>query len=361
MAILKKTYFLPLLMAMAMGMTSCYSEFDPKIDSTPVLCMNSTITPGEPVTLFLTRTWSWTEGYEQDLDLNVRDAEVLLIVNGEYKETLKQTVIHNPDYPYDPYPEKRECYQSEYHPKSGDVIRLEATSAQYGEATADVEVPYPVPIDRIEVRDIHCKTYGDISGFPAVRDRCEFALDFNVLAYFTDPNGPSNYYELKSGTSGYRNYDGEAEAEFIDYPWIDYSGEPLLTEHVSELDSTIADTSGYTIFSDRQINGRTYPLRIGFRQSVFLYQNPLNLPGPKETGITVVLRHLDSTYYKHVMSVWEGNDGIVGALGGIGLASAVYPYSNVSTRAGVVVAFAEASLTIPVLDVIALAEEGNFK
>ena len=62
-----------------------------------------------------------------------------------------------------------------------------------------------------------------------------------------------------------------------------------------------------------------------------------------------------------MISVWEGNYGITGALGGVGLASPVYPYSNVSTGAGTVAAYAEASLTISIADLIAIAQQGKYQ
>ncbi|MDE6381022.1 MAG: DUF4249 domain-containing protein [Muribaculaceae bacterium] len=362
MALLNKIYSILLMSAATTWLTSCYTEFDPDIESTPVLCMNSTITPGEPITLYLTRTWTWTEGDEDKIDINVRDAEVRLTVNGKYRETLKHTIIRNPYYPSGPYPEERECYMSEYRPESGDIIRLEAASVRYGDASAEATVPYPVPIDRIEPQVISCQINGDASGFPAVAEGCQFNLKCNLYAYFTDPSASTDFYDLTIGySSSYQNNE-EAYAYIYYLPYINFSGEPLFKEHVSVIESIIADTLyGYTVFSDRQINGLTYPLLIDFNELSFTYRNPQNLPGPKEYGIEVTLRHIDPTYYKHVISVWEGNDGIVGVLGGAGLANAVFPYSNVSTGAGVVAAYAEASLTIPMVDIIAIAEKGNFK
>lgn len=347
-----------LLSAMAVSLNSCYSEFDPHIDTTPVLCMNSTIIPGDSITLFLTRTWAWAEGWNPDLE--VKEAEVRLLVNGEFQELLHPAIIYEDEGWIGAKPKQHACYHSDYRPKSGDIIRIEAYSSQYGDATAEVTVPKPVPVERLEVQVTDFKVYGDMSGFPAVLDRCEFDLDFKLKAYFTDPAEAVNYYEVKVGRTGYSDYGDEAKA-YMMYTWPDFSGEPLLTEHVSELESIIADTSGYTIFSDRQINGRTYPLRVGINDCRFYYQNPKNLPGPKEYGMAVYLRHLDPSYYRHVLSVWEGNDGITGVLGGIGLASAVYPYSNVSTGAGVVTAYAQSSMAIPMVDIIALAQQGNFQ
>lgn len=354
MAILRNTYLLLLLAMFSLGLTSCYQDFDPKIESTPVLCMNAEITPGDSINLFLTRTWRWDEDDQYRIDNDVRDAEVRLIVNGEYKETLRHTVLLTEDYrPSNPYGQERKCYQSTYRPASGDVIRIEASSPQYGEAWAETKVPFPVPIDRVEPQIQEFRAYGDTTGFPAVMETCEFMMKFKLLVYFTDPADSTNYYDFMMGTSGYSNYDNEAEAYTRDFV-TDFSGEPLFTEHVSVLESAIADTYGYTIFSDRQINGLTYPLRTSL-DCTFLYRNPFGLEEPEKYGIVATLRHVDSAYYNHVLSLWEANDAIVGALGGVGLASPVYAYSNVSTGAGLVTAYAISRFTLPLVDIIRMA------
>ena len=92
------------------------------------------------------------------------------------------------------------------------------------------------------------------------------------------------------------------------------------------------------------------------RACEFYYKNPSDLEGPKEYGVVITLRHINEAYYKHVISVWEANDALVGSLGGVGLANPVYPYSNVSTGAGVVATYGVSKVTIPFVDVIALSE-----
>lgn len=356
MAILKQKYLLLLISVLTMSLTSCYEEFEPDIESTPVLCMNSEITPGDSINLFLTRTWRWSEGDQKKIDVEVRDAEVRLFVNGKYEETLTRTTIHTGMGFDSPYPEERECYQSRYRPKSGDEIRIEASTSEYGDAFAEAKVPFPVPIDRVEPQFQSLIALGDTTGFPAVSDRCEFKMRLKLLTYFTDPADSVNYYDFSVSTSTYSNYDGEAQA-YIGSAYPIFSDEPIFTEHVSVLESVIAETSGYTIFSDRQINGKTYPLRTGFDNLSFYYFNPLDLEAPKECGIKISLRHIDQIYYKHVISLWEANDAIVGSLGGVGLAPAVYPYSNVSTGAGVVAAYAVSDYSLPMVDLIKMAQQ----
>ncbi|MDE6272639.1 MAG: DUF4249 domain-containing protein [Muribaculaceae bacterium] len=355
MAILRHLYIFLLLFFLNISLTSCYQTFEPDLNSDPVLCMNSEIMPGKPITLFLTRTWNWTEGSYHNMDVNVRDAEVRLIVNGDYKETLTPEEIDNGYNPASPYPQIRPCYQSSYCPEPGDIIRLEATSQKYGKAWAEVTVPETVEIQRLELRNVDVFCLGNQEGFPAIKEECEYLISFNTLVHFTDPSDAGNYYDVKVGTSSYMTNDWSHEVAYAQSVIPDFNNEPLFTEHVSVLESAIADTSGYTIFSDRQINGKTYPLKIGFRDCEFYYLNPDDNEAPKEYGIVITLRHINSAYYKHVISLWESNDALVGALGGIGLANPVYPYSNVSTGAGVVAAYAISQVTIPFVELISMA------
>ncbi len=57
MAILR--YILFLLSATIL--TSCYEEFNPAIDTQPVLCMNALITAGEPIEVEITHTWMFND------------------------------------------------------------------------------------------------------------------------------------------------------------------------------------------------------------------------------------------------------------------------------------------------------------
>ncbi len=354
MAILKHLYIFALLFLLNMSLTSCYQTFEPDLKADPVLCMNSEITPGNPVILYLTRTWNWTENSYNGMDVSVRDADVRLYVNGEYQETLIPDEIDNGYNPGSPYPQFRPCFRSEYLPVSGDVVRLEASSPKYGKAEAEVTIPHPVKIDDIEIGNLEVWSYGDTSGFPAVEDRCEYLISYRAYVRFTDPEQSGDCYDLVVNTTPYSDFDNQATSYAYIFP--DFDDEPLFTEHVSVLESAITDAYDYTIFSDRQINGKTYPLKVGLEKCEFYYRNPDNLPAPKEYGVVFQLRHIDESYYKHVISVWEVNQSISGALGGIGLADQVYPYSNVSTGAGIVAAYAVTQVTVPFVELISRSQ-----
>lgn len=329
MAILNRlTYILALL---GLSLTSCYSDFEPDVISKPVLCMNSVFTAGDSVRVELTRTWRYDEGRpEEDFSIFVTDATVLLYVNDEAPEKLV-VERHLTSDPYFPQYKEREVFVSKsYIPQPGDRIRLEATSKDYGTASAEVTVPERVDIERVihEVRNASVR--------PSLSGEMRFMFDIDLQLYFTDRGSTQDYYKFDCKSSRYYSDDAGAIARVM-YT-LDLTGEPLFTEHVSTLESVITDASGYSIFSDRQINGQTYPLHISLKDIQFTYNNPDNNPEAADFGFDLILSAISPDYYKHVLSVWEAEDGIVGSLGGVGLGELVSTYSNVSSGAGIVAA-----------------------
>ncbi len=116
MAILRKIIILSLPLVLA----GCREEFIPLIDTKPVLCLNSLITPGEPIEVSVTHTWVYTDVKGEE-DHTVNDASIAVYANGR-------------------------LVGDEYLPQEGDHIRIEAFSNTYGDAWAEVVVPIATPI-----------------------------------------------------------------------------------------------------------------------------------------------------------------------------------------------------------------------
>lgn len=304
--------------------TSCYQDFEPDIESTPVLCMNSLITAGDTIVVELTRTWRWDEGNPgKDFSVTVADGNVDLYVNGNLKEKIAYS--------------ERTGYRSNYVAVPGDEIRLVASSEKYSEASASVTVPNPVVIDKVDatVSNFTYQLYGIGK---------QYSMDLGLMIWFTDSQTTTDYYKFDIGKTNAPDYwvDEEhyyAEIEYAQYD-IDYDREPLFSEHMSPLESAVSETSGYTIFSDRQISGQRYPLHIGLNNLSYSVVNPENNPEIDSASIDIRLDVISESYYKHVLSVWQSNDGINGILGSVGLGDPVWEASNVSTGAGVVAACA---------------------
>ena len=124
MAILR--YILASLLMLSL--TGCYEDFDPTVDTRPVLCINSLITAGEPIEVEVSHTWVYNDKAAA-LDHSVDDAEVDIFANGR---------LVRPD----------------YIPREGDEIHIAAHSAKYGMAEATVTVPIAMPIDMVDFKSM---------------------------------------------------------------------------------------------------------------------------------------------------------------------------------------------------------------
>lgn len=94
-------------------------------------------------------------------------------------------------------------------------------------------------------------------------------------------------------------------------------------------------------FSDRQIEGRKYSLNIVNENMTYHYDyNSGEHSSPAKRGSTldIQLCSISKSYYDYMISLWQTEYGISGALGGVGLGNPVWEKSNVSTGAGVVAA-----------------------
>ncbi|MCM1110059.1 MAG: DUF4249 domain-containing protein [Clostridium sp.] len=331
-----------------LSLTGCFEDFDPDIASTPVLCMNSNIVPGDSIVVELTRTWRWDEGNPgANLDITVDDATITMTVNDSCRETLRLSEP-DPEYrPDRPAFTAKKVYRSNYIPKVGDHLEFEAVSPKYGSATGAVTIPEPVSIDSVsfDIPRLDQRRSGD-------SDIYSFSL--NLKVWLTDPSSRTDFYELNfEPTSRYdENLWDESMAKFwFQNFWIDYEREPLFTEHVSTLESAVGETSGYHIFSDRQISGQSYPLKVGVTDAEYIVERATG-DGLSHGYLSFTLSTLSESYYKHVISVWTANDGIPGALGSVGLGSPVFESSNVSTGAGVISASSPTVFLLPMSEVI---------
>ncbi|MDE6071950.1 MAG: DUF4249 domain-containing protein [Muribaculaceae bacterium] len=332
MAILK--YIIPLIF-ISVGMTGCYSDFEPDLESTPVVCINADVKVGEELIIFVTRTWRWSENVSgKSLDLT--DANVKLYVNGKEFEELSYSIWEHYD-PMEPWTNTQSGFRSTYIPQSGDNIRIVAHSPRYGDAEGEVTVPYPVAIEVVEA----------VADFSSNEDSRYIRYEGNAAlqVFFTDPAEETDYYLVKASVNGmYGN-------TLYTQGWISFESEPLFTEHMSSLESVVSDISGYTLFTDRMIAGKRYPLHMRLENVVYTIDKEVGF-GSNQAYVNICLNTISKSYYNHVLSVWESNDGINGILGGIGLADSVWEYSNVSTGAGVISASASSEVSLPLSSIV---------
>lgn len=320
MAILNKIF--PAVLALTL--TGCYKDFDPKIPSQEVLCINSLITAGEPIEVQLSHTWAYNAGINPDR--TVDDATIVITVNGL------------------PAPEG-------YIAAEGDSIAIRAVSTRYGEAAASVVVPH-APLSpelkySLSRTDCGVDDYGDFT--------LSYAwMDVRARITIFDIPGRKNYYELKWSTfpeSTQPEDPDVSELHNVNFYGGEfrYESEPIFGEHIGAFESAMGnnDTFGYTFFTDRQFDGADYTLRLDFSRAhaeIIAYNE--NPPADTAIGYDFTIYAVSESYYNWRVYLWNADEGISGEMGDIGLADPMWAYSNVSTGAGVVAARAQTTIRL---------------
>lgn len=339
------------------SLASCMSEFEPDIESTPVVCINADAVVGDTLIVEVTRTWRWSEGHPgYNIDINLKEADVEVWVNGElrcrpfYSKWPSKYVVAGVHL----HGEHLEGYKTDYVPSPGDHICIKVHDVEYGDAEGEVTVPIPTKIDGMTFSTSLID--GPASGVEVIRPGDKPREDIvevygNVFfdIHMTDPGDAKNYYKLEMSTR-YKEVDKVLPSPHAHF---DFSHEPLFTEHVSSLESIFSETSGYTFFSDRQIAGQPYGLRVEATDLQYSYLKDKGASS-NQSYIMARLRTISESYYKHVISMWQSSDGVPGALGGIGLGEPVWMESNVSTGAGVISASSSSEVNIPMSELFGI-------
>jgi hypothetical protein len=126
------------------------------------------------------------------------------------------------------------------------------------------------------------------------------------------------------------------------YP--DFSREPLFSEHVGALEAIVSDTDGYTVFSDRQISGKSYTIHFSIPGCHYVCRD---ITQPRVSDYVMKLSHISAGYYNYMMSLWATTEGVNGILGNVGLGNPVWEHSNVSTGAGIISGSAVGEYHVP--------------
>ncbi len=330
-----------ILASLPIFLTGCFEDFTPDIDIEPVLCLNSLITAGEPITVQVSHTWLYTDE-ANGIDHWVRDAVVNIFVN---------------DTPVAP----------DYLPQEGDHIRITAESKLYGYAEAEVTVPYAVPIEAVRWTPVLTNNWSiNTEGYEMSGD-----FLFNVRAELDIPDSADteDYYRFSylsfiNNGDGDNLYDTSASASeaVFNMGTFNYESEPIFSEHIGVFESVMGGSAyGFTFFTDRQFSGDVYTLHIQFTDGRYYVSLPKWNPDVLDCGYVFTLHTISKSYYDWANYVWQRDSGSLGDISEFGFGDPIWGYSNVSTGAGVVAAQSYVTCTINLRDFIEsiLKEQSN--
>lgn len=321
MDLLKKTYLLilPLLL------TSCWEDFDPRIDTKPVLCLNSLITAGQPIEVKVTHTWVFTDE-EGAKDHSVKDAVVEIYANGD---------------PVD----------ASYLPVEGDRIRIHASSLKYGEAEAEVTVPVATQVSDVRFTPTVTK-FSSYHSDDNLKINADMWFDIRISMDIDDPKDTDNFHCLSYLT--FNPHGVWADGDQVSRSAFDvelWGGnfdalDPVFYEQVDTFEDILEGTYYSLVFSDRMFSGEAKTLDFGFSDCRFLLADWDGDPDDLDCGWIVTIFSISESYYNWLIYVDRAYEVIFNDLVDIGLSEPIWGYSNVSTGAGVVAAQSSASVTI---------------
>lgn len=322
-------------------LSGCMTEVDLEhLRKQPRVVLNARVAANDTVTARVTRTWFYTE---DEPDIFLKDAEVDLWVNGAWRERMigwEKGEGHIAD----------EQFVSGYVCQPGDRIRIMASHPDYGEASAEVTVPFATPI--LDVK----REYRTIVEAYSVRHITDYDITFR------DDPGEKNYYMLQIENGSPFRMDS---LDKVRYRWsslsLDFSRSPALDGGKTTLDKIFRYEQEYywgSIFPDDSFNGEEFVLKV----STFFYtyssggsigydpdhgyggrsgassgrtqeladDGEPDSPAPPHL-LRINLYSLSESYYFYLRSLVSlAGYSIVGDLANIGLAAPVRVYSNVT-------------------------------
>lgn len=328
MAILR--YLFPL--ALSLLLTGCYEDFDPNIETKPVLCINSLITAGEPIEIKVSHTWMFNNE-NGEKNHSVEDAKISIYANGMLQA-------------------------DNYIPKEGDNIRIVAESKKYGSAEASVIVPEAVPINSVDFSPVVLNV-GKNADLPMSED---LTFNMKISMKIVDTHSSDDYFKLDynwASPTGNEDDGDDYNASHAPYTSFsfgsfEYKAEPIFKEYIGMFESVMGndDDDVLLIFSDRQFSGKDYTLRLQFNNASYHVESPEYNSELYDCSITFYLATVSRSYYDRAIYVWQRDSGIIGDLGDLGFAEPIWGYSNVSSGAGIVAARSFSTYTLNLKDFI---------
>ena len=166
--------------------------------------------------------------------------------------------------------------------------------------------------------------------------RFTLALDIEIQ----DDALADNYFTFSTSSCvNSSNADGVMSASSFNPGAINYKAEPIFGEHVGIFEEMMgASSEGFTFFTDRQFNGKSYTLHLLFDNASYHIHTNNPIDDYFDYNMVVRLSSVSQSYYNWASYVWYVNESSVSDYTALGFGDPIWGYSNVSTRAGVLAA-----------------------
>lgn len=299
--------------------SGCNTDFLPDDEGQPMVVVNVVATPDRELTARVTRTWPHSQWPKPDVTL--ADASVAYTVNGRPCGLMT-------------FNDSTKSFTAPYVPTEGDEIAIEVVSEQYGTAAGYTKVPRKVKIDHWSFTPVE---FTDFNGI--VDDGTSLSylrrLDIRYSITFTDPAGEENYYML----TGRPYYE----------PGGGISTDPIISENDTPLEAVFSDRKTFIVFSDRNIDGRTYTFSYTCSYEPFI---PIEEWARGRITDRMALCSISRDYYLYLLSVYKKYGDLNSNLENLGLSEPKIIYSNVNPGIGIIGSQSADSIVNDVHDIV---------
>lgn len=314
----RKRIYLPLLLLCLLS--SCYKEINlDEFRTPPKIVINCTVTADSLLTADITRTWFYADGQPY---VKLPAAKVDLYVNGAYTEQMEWKRFDTGILDWQQHPIYDTTFVARIVPRVGDRLRLVVSADGYETAESEAVVPAPVSIEKVTYTNI--RKYEDKNSIIYEADgnwHYGESYDISYEVTFTDDGHATNYYALAIS----HDYEPGVRYKSTTLKSLD----PVLLENSAILDNAIGfdgTDSGSFLFTDRQINGKSYTLK--FKETI--------ANSPDGDQVSIVLFNLTEDYYNYLLSAQRYTGSTLdGALGNLGFGEPLRVYSNVTGGVGI--------------------------
>lgn len=300
---------------------SCLREIDlSEYSIPPRMVMNADIVPGQSVGSTLSKTWFI--GTEHP-DIGLEGVEIQLFVNGSWMEQLAFCSTDSAG----------TLYRSDYKPKVGDVVRLEASRADYPSVVAEDVVPSAPHITEHQFVWEEA-TPEDTASWPGFAPWISTPRGEGSFT-FRDPAGEANYYAVALyAQDTLMERPVFCSSLYLDDAILDKDQggilEGIFADYLGGNGALTAD-----VFTDEAIDGQSYTLSFSVTNRYFRLDENLRL----EHGGHYYLRvySLSETYYRFLKSLQSYSyDNILQDFASQGLSDPFFLFSNVEGGIGLV-------------------------
>lgn len=291
--------------------SGCVETLDIDVsDTKPKIVMNGILEPDSLITIYVSKSYSYYNDFFENISYEnsvtpdtivpsiLPNAKLILYINGDNKgemDLIRVDSIFGGS-----------IFRSQIRPKSGDKIRIEASSPGFTTAEVETQIPFPIIINKIDTTT-YIKYQDDfrfVDGTQVPASAKSLNMRFLIDIENNDKENPCYYsFDFKQFEEVYNN---NINYKFYRNPHVDVSSDPLFAENAENaiyaFFSEKNSNASKIIFNDRQFKDDKYTLNFslwGYYYITYLSYSTSTNQDIYSSPITIEIVSLSEELYQY--------------------------------------------------------------